>query len=287
MAQNLFFSQNNLELLWNIIAEEYQLINEDNSEKTTTSTTICIKGIRDIFNTNCNALKESTILKHEIMTINKMFLTQMNTAIQRLFPNIRNDMKKNKIKIIQNDSQENHPAILHQEIQSEKRNKFNNQLEQHQKDLNSMLATNHPPPSIDMSDNIGNQEDKNPQTIQDEYNKTLAERNYDPVPSSSQKKINFLKTKDQETKSISWSDNQIINTNLDQNSLLELEDITPKQPISLKQNQNTKTNNQNAETNNQNIIIMLQTLLTDIADVKDKVNKITYKLTKIQNNISI
>jgi len=46
-----------------------------------------------------------------------------------------------------------------------------------------------------MSDNIGNQEDKNPQTIQDEYNKTLAERNYDPVPSSSQKKINFLKTK--------------------------------------------------------------------------------------------
>ena len=291
-----FFSQNNLELLWDIVAEEYQL-EETNSEKTTTSTTICIKGIRDIFNTNLNALKHSTVLKHDLMTLNKMFLTQINTAIQRLFPNIRNDMKKEKIQIIQDSSQRQAQSqaqsqayrnpilpqvdrnpILHQDIQNQKRNAFDQQLEQHQHDLNSALAVNQPPPPMDMSDDGGKQEDKDPQTIQDEFAKTLAERNYDPVPVSQnqshafkthkiEKEIEKEKEPTTSKKSISWTDDQTFGAT----SLLDLEDMTPtlvnpSQPIDESQ-----------------IIRMLQTLLSDIAEVKEKVNKITYKLTKIQN----
>lgn len=184
--QHPFLHQGNVELLWELISEEYQLTN------TKTKTMQEYKmGIRNIFDTNLHAFK-SKVFDQELMTLNKTFLAQINGAVRNLYPDIRKHLQKAKIKIIEPDRNNNDRTfsepiiepISHQDIQTKRRSEFNQRLDLQQNNLDMAMGVAQQPDEIDLSDQLP-PEDKNPQSMAEQFARTLAERNYDPLPTQS------------------------------------------------------------------------------------------------------
>ncbi len=185
-----FFTQNNIELLWELIADEYQLTNA----KTQIMQEYKL-GIRTVFDTNLQAFK-AKVFDQELMTLNKTFLAQINAAVRNLYPDIREHLKKTKIKIMEPvHSTLTEPVmepISHQDIQMKRRSEFNQRLDLQQQNLDMALGVAQKPADIDLSDQLP-PEDKDPQSIAEQFARTLAERNYDPMPLPLQSQTNALK----------------------------------------------------------------------------------------------
>jgi hypothetical protein len=174
-----FFTQDNIELLWELIADEYRLTNA----KTQIMQEYKL-GIRNVFDTNLQAFK-AKVFDQELMTLNKTFLAQINAAVRNLYPDIREHLKKTKIKIIEPVQSTLVEPIMdpisHQDIQMKRRSEFNQRLDLQQQNLDMALGVAQKPADIDLSDQLP-PEDKDPQSIAEQFARTLAERNYDPMP---------------------------------------------------------------------------------------------------------
>jgi hypothetical protein len=262
-----FFSQNNQNILWEIVSEEYQLTNNTNISKTKTQE-IYSKGIYDIFTTQFNEFKKQlhNYPQHSLIVINKAFLKQLNKTIHKLFPNINEDLNREikPIKIIDDETiqpslyiESEIQPILHDDIQRKKQVEFNHLLERHQSDLNVSMGITKPI-HIDLSDKQTELEDKDPETIRDKFAKTLAERNYDPVPRNSQNINPTTKTRQIEKKNeknISWD--------------------KPVQTVHYLPESNSDTT--------ETVIHLLQTVLHELAELKKQM----YKLQKEKETLDI
>ena len=178
--RHAFFTQSNVELLWELISDEYRLTNAK-----TKITQDYKLGIRNIFDTNLQAFK-AKVFDQELMTLNKTFLAQINAAVRNLYPDLREYLKKTKIKIIDDSTTSSHNHVLsdpisHQDIQTKRRSEFNQRLDLQQQNLDMALGVAQKPADLDLSDQLP-PEDKDPQSIAEQFARTLAERNYDPVP---------------------------------------------------------------------------------------------------------
>lgn len=217
-----FFAQNNLELLWGLISTEYQLSNDKNTNATPSKTLqIYTTGIQDIYDANIMAFKSKIITNESLIVLNKTFLSQVNSTVNNVFPDFREYLKKGKIKIIENvnDNDNNHNHILHEDIQSHRQKEFNQRVEHERQQFNYAMERPKPPENIDLSDKTP-ADDRNPQTIAEQYARTMAERNYDPIPSNQVRK-NSSTTTTNTAKNTTFNENhnQVYETTLDNNSM--------------------------------------------------------------------
>jgi len=186
---HFFFTQCNVELLWELISDEYHLTNAKSKTMREYET-----GIRSVFDMNLQAFN-SKVFDQELMALNKTFLAQINAAVRNLYPDIREHLKKTKIKIIDANTNNSNGTssgswttprsiepISHHEIQTKRRSEFNQRLDLQQQNLDMALGVAQKPDEIDLSDQLPT-EDKNPQTMAEQYARTLAERKYDLMPS--------------------------------------------------------------------------------------------------------
>tara|TARA_B110000285_G_scaffold30607_1_gene31385 strand:+ start:1090 stop:1875 length:786 start_codon:yes stop_codon:yes gene_type:complete len=220
-----FFAQNNLELLWGLISTEYQLSNDKITNATPSKTLqIYTTGIQDIYDANIMAFKSKIITNESLIVLNKTFLSQVNSTVNNVFPDFREYLKKGKIKIIDNDNNHNHNHILHEDIQSHRQKEFNQRVEHERQQLNYAMEAPWPPENIDLSDKTP-ADDRNPQTIAEQYARTMAERNYDPIPSNQVRK-NSSTTTTNKVKNTTFNENEniVYETTLDNNSM-ELDNV--------------------------------------------------------------
>jgi len=269
------------------------------------------------------------------LTWNKTFLFKINTAIQNYYPAIREYLNKTKIQIIEDDKspitsttiQQTNPQsnqntnsnpkpILHQDIQSQRRQQFNNQLQEQQDNFNSMMHTTAPPPEIDFTDKNTNQfntDTDGAETIAEQFARTLAERNYDPLPSSlaSQKteknknekpnaeiqpeanlKPKKNKLHQEKIATINENHNQVIEYDIlkeekeetEESEISEESEITEENEIS---EENNKNNNIIANNANENIIFnllqMMQQMTKEIQTMHKKIDNIDQKIDGLTN----
>ena len=211
-----FFAQNNLELLWGLISAEYQLsLNKNTNSKPSKTLQIYTTGIQDIYDANIMAFKSKIIKNESLIVLNKTFLSQVNSTVNNVFPDFREYLKKGKIKIIDNDNDNNHNHILHEDIQSHRQKEFNQRVEHERQQLNYAMEAPKPPENLDLSDKTP-MDDRNPQTIAEQYARTMAERNYDPIPSNQVRK-NSSTTTTNKVKNTTFNENEnkVYETTLD------------------------------------------------------------------------
>jgi len=268
-----FFSNNNLKLLWTLISKEYKLHDNTNTNTNNSNVTktlqIYTNGIREMYDTNILMFKTKKIKNETLMDLNKLFLSQINAAINDVFPDIREYLKKNKIKIVDEASLFDHnkesAPVLYQDIQTKRQNEFNQLVKEQQQNLAIALNKPSPPQNIDLSDKTQT-EDRDPNTIAKQYAQTIAERNYDPVPTYNKNNINTNKNiKNYSHKNISINENynKIYETQIFDNA--EIDDPVLEKNVFLPE---TK------------LINMLQTILEKINIMDSKINNMVTQLNE-------
>lgn len=313
---NNFFSQNNVGLLWDIISDEYQLQQHAKSKTVQNYT----QGIRNIFNAQLEKFKTEYPQTQDLLTWNKTFLFKLNTAIQNYYPEIRDYLNKTKIQIIEDDKSPltsttiqqisqfnpnpnlnlNPNPILHQDIQSQRRQQFNNQLQEQQDNFNSMMHTTAPPPDIDFTDKNTNQfntdtDTDSAETIAEQFARTLAERKYDPVPSSlarqktenpkadTQPELKLKPRKNklhqEKTATINENHNQVIEYDV----LKEEKEETEEKEITEKNKNNNIIPNDANENILFNLLQMMQQMTKEIQTIHEKIDNIDQKIDGLTN----
>lgn len=184
-----FFTPQNRQLLWNLIYNEYQLSNNSQAMH------IYKQGITDIFNSNMSRFESNVLTNNDpIITINKTFLSQVNTAIRNIFPDIR-DRLKEQTRI---QAGETTTPILYQDIQEKRQRQFQQQMDEKQNEFNQAHAKPQPPEPINMTDNIP--ENRDPKSFQEQLTRMRNERGYDAPPSASSTEF------PPPSKKVSWED---------------------------------------------------------------------------------
>jgi hypothetical protein len=85
-----FLEQDNLELLWEVLLDELNINN---------SNTKLISNIRIIFESNINPFISKTNSNINIIDLNKQFLSQLVTAVNRLLPELKQEKNIKRINI--------------------------------------------------------------------------------------------------------------------------------------------------------------------------------------------
>jgi hypothetical protein len=273
-----FFYQDNVELLWELISDEYRLTNAKTKTMQEYET-----GIRNVFDTNLHAFK-SKVFDQELMTLNKTFLAQINGAVRNLYPDIREHLKKTKIKIIESvDSTlpEIIDPVSHLDIQTKRRSEFNQRLDLQQQNLDMALGVAQQPDEIDLSDQLPTQ-DKNPQSMAEQYARTLAERNYDPLPSQSNQENQNQPKQIRETKKTITIDERRNQVNEYETQLFDNGSDSDTEPI-FEQNQDSNQDllaHANKNENNQimdmlySITDSLKTVMQDVKALHEKIDRL-------------
>ncbi len=132
---NNFNNKQNLGLLWDVLLDE---LNLSNSNKQITS------NVRIIFESNISPFINQKHKTNNIMELNKLFLSQVLIAVDRLMPTLKEETKFKKINI---SDEEVHKI---EDIQTIRQANFERELEQKRTEMDAYL-TPQKPKSIDFS----------------------------------------------------------------------------------------------------------------------------------------
>lgn len=129
-----FTSNQNLELLWEVLLDELK-INKITKQH--------MSNIRIIFERNIQPFVSSNHKTTNIIELNKLFLSQILIAIDKLMPNLRSEINFKKINI-------SDEAYKIEDIQQLRQTSFESELEAKRKELDTYL-TPQKPKNIDFS----------------------------------------------------------------------------------------------------------------------------------------
>ena len=134
-----FTKKENINLLWDVLLDELN-INTNNKA--------IVSNIKSVFESNVKPFTSRANSKAPIMELNKLFLGQVVLAVNRLFPQLKQDQNIKKITITNEVVAE--PYRI-EDIQSARQNEFENEFEKKRMDLDNYM-TPQKPKSVDFTD---------------------------------------------------------------------------------------------------------------------------------------
>jgi hypothetical protein len=145
--QERFTNKNNMNLLWNVLLDEFQL---NNSSKKT------INDVKYVFEINIQPFITRANPNLNIMELNKQFLSQIVLAVNKLFPNFKhgkpeqqyNQEQIKKITIYPDEVSEPYKI---EDIQASRQNEFDKNVEQKRIDMEKYMIPQKPK-EVDFSD---------------------------------------------------------------------------------------------------------------------------------------
>jgi hypothetical protein len=224
--QEQFMNKENLNLLWNVLLDEFNI---NNSNKT------LINNIKIVFESNINPFILKANPRSNIMELNKLFLSQVVLAVNKLLAN--NGFKKITIS---DEEIINEPYKI-EDIQVSRQNEFDKNFEQKRLDMENYLIPQKPQ-ELNFSDN---KLDTKITTMDSLIAEKMAERNleieqlHNSNYNTTVNKNNWLTPKETSFK----NDKLFINEN-NENNRLKYISIDSNNNITLSINETqTKTNN--------------------------------------------
>ena len=134
-----FTNKENIHLLWDVLLDELN-VNTNNKAM--------ISNIKTVFESNINPFTSRANSKAQIIELNKQFLGQVVLAVNRLFPQLKQDQNIKKITITNEDVAE--PYRI-EDIQSARQSEFDNAFEKKRMELDTYM-TPQKPKSVDFTD---------------------------------------------------------------------------------------------------------------------------------------
>lgn len=127
-----FKQRDNLILLWEVLLDELNVQN-DNSQ--------LVSNLRQIFDSNINPFVNKASPQSNLVELNKLFLKQVSTAINRLMPGLKERQNIKKITISDEEIQQ--PYTI-EDIHSFRQTEFEKKLEQQKKDFDNVINPKKP-----------------------------------------------------------------------------------------------------------------------------------------------
>ena len=134
-----FTNKENINLLWDVLLDELS-INPNNRA--------IVTNIKTVFESNIKPFTSRANSKTQIIELNKQFLGQVVLAVNRLFPQLKQDQNIKKITITNEDVAE--PYRI-EDIQTARQNEFENAFEKKRMELDTYM-TPQKPKSLDFTD---------------------------------------------------------------------------------------------------------------------------------------
>jgi hypothetical protein len=135
LPQEQFTNKENLNLLWNVLLDEFNINN---------SNTKLINNIKIVFESNINPFILKANPRSNIMELNKLFLSQVVLAVNKLLTsanaNVNNGFKRINIS---NEDILNEPYKI-EDIQASRQSEFNKNVEQKRMDLENYMTPQKP-----------------------------------------------------------------------------------------------------------------------------------------------
>jgi len=159
-----FKTNKNIKMLWEVLLDELN-INPQN--------TAVVTNIYSVFESNINPFLAKANPNSGLMNLNKIFLTQIVAAVNRLFPNI-NQQQPVKLINISDEIVSNEPYKV-EDIHNARQTEFETQVNQRRNDFESLVMVQKPK-ELDFSDKAENSKIKEMEALIAE---TIAKRNFD------------------------------------------------------------------------------------------------------------
>lgn len=159
-----FKTVKNINMLWEVLLDELN-INTQNTSLTA--------NVRSVFESNINPFLARANPNSGLMNLNKIFLTQIVAAVNRLFPNI-NQQPQVKLINISDEVVSSEPYKV-EDIHNARQTEFESQVNQRRSDFEN-LVTVKKPKEVDFSDKAETSKIKEMEALIAE---TIAKRNFD------------------------------------------------------------------------------------------------------------
>lgn len=134
-----FTSKPNLKMLWDVLLDELHI---NSSNKT------LVSNIRTVFESNINPFISRANPKTNIMELNKQFLSQVVLAVNRLFPNLKQEQNIKRITI--SDEEVAEPYKI-EDIHASRQSDFEKEVERKRMEMENYM-TPQKPKELDFSD---------------------------------------------------------------------------------------------------------------------------------------
>lgn len=136
---NQFTNKQNIKMLWEVLLDELHV---------NTSNKTLISNVRTVFESNINPFSLRANHKSNIMELNKQFLSQVVLAVNRLFPNIKQEQTIKRITI--SDEEVSDPYRI-EDIHASRQTEFEKEVEQKRMEMDNYM-TPQKPRELDFSD---------------------------------------------------------------------------------------------------------------------------------------
>ena len=270
-----FLNKQNIDLLWDVLLDELRV--DRNNKQIFTN-------IRAVFESNINPFtKNANANTFPLVNLNKQFLSQVVIAVNRLFPNLKQEQDFKRIQISSEDVSEPYKV---EDIHSERQNNFEKQVQQKRSEFEKSINLNKPA-ELDFTEKIDDGKIKEMDTLIAE---TMARRKFDIEQIQ-----HNLNTEDPEN----WLQSQQIkkqdtnNTNTNTNTTVEvgLYRKLKLKPIDTNTNTNTNTSKKNVtwtdqqltNTTNENISLVIKEVPDKLDILINKVDILIDLITNLAN----
>ena len=294
-----FTIKKNINMLWEVLLDEIN-INQENKTMMT--------NIRAVFESNVNPFLARANVNSGLMNLNKLFLSQVLTAVNRLFPNLQQE-KQMKLINISNETIDEPYKV--EDIHNARQTDFEKQVNQRRSDFVN-LVTIKKPKEVDFSDKAENSKIKEMEALIAE---TISKRNFDieqihtnanananassddwlksndtsvrvekqqPINNDNQRKHKYVNV---ETSSINPP--KKVSFNEDNNMTIEIEELPTNIPTTTTNISTTNIFNKLKKVDtNTNTNTNTNTIQSQIADLNQKVNTLFTMMEEMSNNIN-
>ena len=137
-----FTNKQNLKILWEVLLDELN-INKTNTK--------LIGNIRTVFESNINPFSSRANPKLHIMELNKQFLSQVVLAVNRLFPNIKQEQTIKRITISDEEVSDFKEPYKIEDIHASRQSEFEKEVERKRMEMENYM-TPQKPRELDFSD---------------------------------------------------------------------------------------------------------------------------------------
>ena len=142
-----FTSKKNIDMLWEVLLDELN-VNLDNK--------VIMTNVKTVFESNINLFISKANPSSGLMNLNKLFLSQIITAVNRLFPNLKQDQDQQQMKLINiSDEIMNDEPYKVEDIHSARQTDFEKQVNQRRSDFDNLVNIKKPK-ELDFSDKTDN-----------------------------------------------------------------------------------------------------------------------------------
>jgi hypothetical protein len=138
-----FLTKQNLNLLWEVLLDELHI---DVNNKS------IITNIRTVFESNINPFTKNVNQNTQLVILNKQFLSQVLIAVNRLFPNLKQEQDFKRIQISSEEAQIPDPYKI-EDIREARQISFENQVNLKRADFENSINLNKPK-ELDFSEKI-------------------------------------------------------------------------------------------------------------------------------------